>query len=98
MMSSDNDPWPRIYLGLPGPVKTSNGLAPTCAEMRKAMDRGSHESALIRQCLQTARHTGMDGEDTYVLLAYQALLHLEDTHRRYTELYMCTAVPPKVTK
>jgi hypothetical protein len=45
--------------------------------MRLAILKGSRDSALIRSCLDTARYAGLSGEDTYALLAYHALIHLE---------------------
>ena len=47
---------------------------------------GARDSALIRQCLDTAHYAGMSGEDTYVLLAYQALIQLENTYRQLEDL------------
>lgn len=98
MSSSDDFLFPRICLGLPEPVKTAEGVAPTCDEMRKAIYRGMHDSHLIQQCLDTAHHLGMSGEDIYTLLAYHALLQLEETHRQLTLAINLMPVSPKVTK
>ena len=97
-MSNDNDSWLRIRLGLSEPAKAASGVAPTCDEMRKAIYASQRESALIRRCLDTAHYAGMSGEDTYVLLAYHALLQLEDTHQRFMQLWNITAMPTVVPK
>ena len=97
-MTNDNFQWPRIYFGLDEPAKAANGMAPTADEMRKAIDKGSRDSQLIRRCLDTARYAGSSGEDTYVLLAYQALLLLEETHQRCMAQINLMNVPPRLTK
>lgn len=87
-MTTDNDGlWSSIRLGLQEPAKAANGIAPTCNEMRTAIHDGSYDSALIRQCLHTAHYAGMSGEDTYVLLAYQALVQLERTYQQLATLH-----------
>lgn len=97
-MNSNDFIWPHLRLGIPNPVETAKGVAPTCDEMRKAIHDSYHDSALIKQCLYTAARTGMSGEDTYVLLAYHALLQLERAHRRLQELNTLLPFTPKVTR
>lgn len=97
-MSDDNDLWPRMRVGIANPVKTANGKPLTYDEMRKAIHDSSHDSVLIRQCLYTAARTGMSGEDTYVLLAYQSLLQLERAHQQLQELSTLLPVIPKVIR
>ena len=49
--------------------------------MRKAITDASYHSALIRQCMLRADAAGLSGEDRYVLIAYHALMMLEELHR-----------------
>lgn len=66
--------------------------------MRAAIYRGSLASALIRSMLMQADIRGLNGEDKYTLLAYQALVALESTHRRLMEYIERTPAPPLVFK
>ena len=72
--------FPEIKMGLP----PHNNVAkpPTFDEMRAAITKGQRDSALIAQCLRQAEYMGLSGEDKYVILAYQALIQLEETHKR----------------
>jgi hypothetical protein len=97
-MTIDYSQWPSFCLGLAEPAKAAKGMAPTVDAMRKAIDAGQRDSHLICQCLGTARYAGMSGEDTYVLLAYQALLLLEQTHQRLASQINLMNVPPRLTK
>jgi hypothetical protein len=64
--------------------------------MRKAIEMAQRDSPLIRACLDSARYNGMNGEDTYTMLAYHALVALEDHYRRHSELLNLLPVPPIV--
>lgn len=80
--------FPDIKLGIE-PIKDSE--VPSLDDMRKAM------AHLIRGALYSARYRGLSGEDTYVLLAYQALIHLEDTHKRLMKVVsLMPPMPPIV--
>jgi hypothetical protein len=66
--------------------------AESVAVMRRAIERdGAREGSLIGECLDAARARGLSGEETYVFLAYQALLRLEETHQR--RLYLSDIAP-----
>src|ERR1700693_3887494 len=74
-------------------VKTE---APQDAESGAIMRRGlapdsAREGSLIGECLDAARARGLSGEETYVFLAYQALLRLEETHERH--IYLSDIAP-----
>ena len=61
--------------------------AETVALMRRAIEHdGAREGSLVGECLDAARARGLSGEETYVFLAYQALLRLEETHQRHVYL------------
>jgi hypothetical protein len=62
------------------------------AVMRRAIEEdGAREDSLVNQCLGAARAGGLSDEDTYVFLAYQALLRLEETQQRH--LYLPEMAP-----
>lgn len=82
--------FPRIKVGLENPET----LAQSPNEMREAIHKGSYESAIVRQCMMTAQRMGLSGEDTYVLLAYHALLALERHSEINMEYLMKTPMVP----
>jgi hypothetical protein len=52
--------------------------------MRRAIEQdGTRPGSLVAECLEAARARGLTREQTYVFLAYQALLWLEETHQRH---------------
>ena len=66
--------------------------AESVAVMRRAIEQdGAREGSLIGECLEAARARGLSGEETYVFLAYQALLRLEETHERH--IYLSEIAP-----
>jgi hypothetical protein len=54
-------------------------------EMRRAINEAGRDSSLIRQVLATAQYQGMSGEDKYAMLAYYALLQLEEHYQANME-------------
>lgn len=51
--------------------------------MRRAIEEdGAREGSLAGQCLDAARARGLSTEDTYLFLAYHALLRLEEAQQR----------------
>jgi hypothetical protein len=76
-----------LHLGLPNPhspeeVKEAENIS----GMRLAILRGARQSRLIRDCLEVAELRLLNREEIYVLLAYQALLKLEELHQRQRNL------------
>jgi hypothetical protein len=65
-----------------GLAKPEKSLYSDYNAMREAIERGARDSGLIHNCLMHARHAGLSGEDKYVLLAYHALLSLEEFYSR----------------
>jgi hypothetical protein len=60
--------------------------------MRCAIEQeAARDGSLVGECLDTARVRGLSGEDTYVFLAYQILLRLEETHHQH--VYLCEDEP-----
>ena len=92
------DPMFRITVGLPKPETAAEVQAhSTFRGMRHAMwNAGMRESALIRQCMETAHVMGLDGEDRYTLLAYHALRQLEDLWIQHRALSDLLPMPPFV--
>jgi len=55
--------------------------------MRRAIEEdGARPGSLIGECLEVARARGLSEEETYVFLAYQALLRLEEAQQRHIYL------------
>lgn len=88
----------RIIVGLPKPETAKDTEAESSLNgMRAAIERTAYrDSALIRQCLETARIMGLSGEDTYVLLAYHALRRLEDTWQELSKAVSLQPRPPLI--
>jgi hypothetical protein len=63
---------------------------PSFDEMRKRIREGARDSSLIHNCMYTADHQGLSGEDRYVLLAYHALIELERQHELVNKFVACT--------
>jgi len=60
--------------------------------MRRAIEQdGTRRGSLVADCLEAARARGLTREQTYVFLAYQALLWLEETHQRH--IYLSDIAP-----
>ncbi len=56
-------------------------------DMRRAIELdGDRAGSLVSECLDAARARGLSEEETYVFLAYQALLRLEETQQRHVYL------------
>jgi hypothetical protein len=99
MTDEDFPRFPRMQFGLPRPETAKETQAQATLEgMRAAIERGSFDSSLIRQCLDTARIQGLNGEDTYTLLAYHALLAVEDFYRRCNEMISLSPITRVVRK
>lgn len=64
--------------------------------MRRAIEAGRRDSALIATCLRQAEYNGMSGEDKYVLLAYQALVMLESYAQNTLKMAALSPVPPMI--
>ena len=53
----------------------------TIAGMRRAIEKAARSSQLIQECFQFAERRHLGREEIYVLLAYRALVKLEDKHQ-----------------
>ena len=72
-----------VWLVKPEAPQDDEGVA----AMRLAIEQdGGREGSLVAECLEAARARGLSGEDTYVFIAYQALLRLQETHERHVYL------------
>lgn len=88
-----------IHMGLPRPpLDEQLKIQANPDAMRKAIEHGRLNSALIQSCLTSARYAGLSGEDKYVTLAYHALLALEDAHKQLTKALSCMPVSPIFVK
>ena len=62
------------------------------AAMRRAIEQdGGRDGSLASECLEAARARGLSGEETYLFLAYEALLRLEETQQRH--IYLSDVAP-----
>lgn len=87
--------FPEFHVGLPRPSLDEQLKTQASPDaMRKAIEHGRRDSALIQSCLISAKYAGLSGEDTYVTLAYHALLALEDAHQQLQKTL--SLMPPAV--
>lgn len=77
----------KISIGLAKPEQEPKDAR----EMRKAILDAARDSSLIRNALDTGRYMGLNGEDTYTLLAYHALRQLE--HHAQLNMSYLNAMP-----
>jgi hypothetical protein len=60
--------------------------------MKRAIEAdGTRAGSLAGECLEAARARGLNDEETYLFLAYEALLRLEETQQRH--IYLSEAAP-----
>lgn len=80
--------FPDMRMGLEQPKSLEEQLKiqSDVSAMRKAITFGQRDSSLINRCLRVAEHNGLSGEETYVLLAYHALVQLEGMWERQLKL------------
>jgi len=64
-------------LAKPGSVEDSIDVG-SIDGMRRAILQGAHTSSLIRECFSRAQSRLLNREEIYVLLAYEALVRLEE--------------------
>jgi hypothetical protein len=77
-----------VWLVKPEAPQDTQGVA----AMRRAIEQdGARDGSLVGECLEAARARGLSGEETYVFLAYQALLRLAETHQRH--IYLSNIAP-----
>lgn len=88
----------RITVGLalqPG-ERVGDHTPPSFDEMRKRIAAGARDSSLIHSCMRQADYLGLNGEDRYVLLAYQSLVMLERQYKLSMDLLSSTPGAPRV--
>lgn len=72
----------RLALGLARPESPEGGEdVTTIPGMRRAIEQAARSSRVIKECFEMARRHQLEREEIYVLLAYQALVELEDKNR-----------------
>lgn len=89
----------RLQVGIPKPetAEEVNGAA-TVDGMRRAILRSRRDSSVIANVLHSAELNGLSGEDTYAMLAYHALLMLEEAWRRELDTAFLHPLPPLIVK
>ena len=77
----------RFALGLPKPETPEEAHdSASVPGMRRAIETAARSSRLIRECLKVAETQRLGREEIYVLLAYRALVELEERHRTLERL------------
>jgi hypothetical protein len=89
-MSWDMD----LHIGLP--TDDPQPCIKSADEMRQAIAKGRRDSALIHNVLTQAAFNGMSGEDTYVLLAYHALVEAERQWQHCMKFVRLNPMPPVI--
>ena len=75
-----------VWLTKPEPPQDAGSVA----VMRWAIEQdAAREGSLAADCLAAARAAGLSAEDTYVFLAYQALLRVEEHHMYLSDIAPC---------
>lgn len=84
--------FPQMRIGIEADARPDR-IVQTPEEMRQAIHKASHESSLVRHTMYFADMRGLNGEDRYTALAYQALVALETYYQQYSELLRLLPVP-----
>lgn len=72
----------RLALGIPKPESLDGAEeATTISGMRRVIEHAARSSRLIKECFELAKRHQVGGEEIYVLLAYRALVELEDKNQ-----------------
>lgn len=75
-----------VWLTKPEPPQDADSVA----VMRWAIEQdAAREGSLAAECLAAARAAGLSAEDTFVFLAYQALLRVEEHHMYLSDIAPC---------
>jgi hypothetical protein len=72
--------FPEMQVGVKRPETSEQQIEiqADISAMRRAIARARRESSLINRSLQVAEIQGLSGEETYVLIAYNALIQLQE--------------------
>ena len=77
----------RLMFGLPKPHTPEEARdAASIAGMRRAIETAARNSRLIQECMKVSETQRLAREEIYVLLAYRALVELEETHQALERL------------
>lgn len=66
--------------------------------LRQEIHKAMRDSALIRNIMYAADYEGLNAEDRYTLLAYEALVALETNWKQVIRTRMCDPIPPIILK
>lgn len=66
--------------------------------MRAAIEEAQRDSVIIQSCLNQARYQGLNGEDTYTLLAYHALVAVEEHYQLSLKVFNLMPIPPVILR
>ena len=87
--------WGQMTMGIPRPKNEAETKAQATLDgMRQAIWHGQRDSALIKNALLAAEYAGMSGEDKYTLLAYHALVALEELYGEHLKWISLSPRPP----
>jgi hypothetical protein len=88
-----------IQIGLREPeTPTEVEEATTVAGMRRIINRASRESSIVCACFEKAWIQGMTSEETYVTLAYHALISLQKAVEENIHLHELLPMPAQFPK
>jgi hypothetical protein len=87
--------WPdRIKMGLERPKDWDIGKRWDFCAMRKQIYEAQMDSAIICQAMRAADYNGLNAEDRYTLLAYEALIALETYWKMASDAVSLNPMPP----
>lgn len=84
----------RLQYGLKLPPGEDPSKPITFDGMRQRIAAARRDSSLINMAVREAEFAGLSGEDKYTMLAYRALIQLEEMHDRVMRFVESTPAPP----
>ncbi len=85
-----------IKIGIERPAGVQPGDLQDMNSLRRQIHEAMRDSALVRNVMYAADYGGLNAEDRYTLLAYEALVALETNWKQVIRIRMCDPMPPMI--
>jgi hypothetical protein len=87
-----------IKIGIERPEGQMPGDTRDMNSMRREIVKAMRDSPLVRNVMYAADHEGLNAEDRYTLLAYEALVALETNWKQVIRARMLDPMPPIILR
>lgn len=87
-----------IKMGIERPEGQQLCAPPDMNAMRREIQQAMGDSTLVRNVMYAADYEGLNAEDRYTLLAYEALIALETYWKQVIRARMLDPMPPMIIR